>query len=332
MPSGRSIVGAATVGLVLVVGSQAPAPASGTANGRAHAENGRIVYMQYDQRGSEEEPRVDLFSVDPDGGEPQQLTDDSAWETGPSWSPDGTEIAFVRRTGRAIKDMSVYVMDADGSNVRQLTDHPKKEYSPTWSPSGRKIAFISDRSGSQRIYTVRSDGTSERAQLVSKLPADDIDWSPAAPKLAVALSFDNIFNGGLRIVDLRTGKTSNVIKGKAGTVEWGPGGRVLAWESDCCNTTQDTTEARLIRADGENDRPVPTSGTPDHYWRRISWGPVWAPDGSGIAYVIVDYIRSGPYEIRVASPDGSSDRVLVEAPAVDDRVEFWNLDWQAVGD
>ena len=56
--------------------------------------------------------------MDADGSDPRNLTNHSANELAPSWSPDGLSIAFESsRDG----NKEIWVMDADGDNHRQLT-------------------------------------------------------------------------------------------------------------------------------------------------------------------------------------------------------------------
>ena len=61
----------------------------------------------------------------------------------PSYSPDGTQIAFrgdldlVEPSG----DEEIYVMNADGTNVRQLTSNADFDSAPSWSPDGKRIAL-----------------------------------------------------------------------------------------------------------------------------------------------------------------------------------------------
>jgi TolB protein len=53
-----------------------------------------------------------------DGSNVVQLTDNTANDSAPSWSPNGQQIAFnSNRDG----DTEIYVMNADGSNVVKLT-------------------------------------------------------------------------------------------------------------------------------------------------------------------------------------------------------------------
>lgn len=60
----------------------------------------------------------------------------------PTWSPDGTRIAFSALTG-GFSDLYA-VSIADGS-VQRLTEDPYSDLQPHWSPDGRQIAFATDR-------------------------------------------------------------------------------------------------------------------------------------------------------------------------------------------
>jgi Tol biopolymer transport system component len=76
-----------------------------------------------------------------DGSGQTALTNSSADETWPSWSPDGTKIAFEG----VIDDGNIYIMNAvDGSDQTRLTDSPGNDSNPSWSPDGTKIAFDSN--------------------------------------------------------------------------------------------------------------------------------------------------------------------------------------------
>ncbi len=74
----------------------------------------------------------DIYVMDADGGNLQQLTDDPARDWDPAWSPGCTRIVFPSdRDG----DNEIYAMDADGGNVQQLTDDPGLDWLPAWSPA-----------------------------------------------------------------------------------------------------------------------------------------------------------------------------------------------------
>ena len=80
-----------------------------------------------------------------DGSGVTRLTNDPAEDFGPTWSPDGTRIAFDSyRDG----SYDIYVMNADGGGgggVIKLTDDPSSDYGASWSPDGTRIAFTTFR-------------------------------------------------------------------------------------------------------------------------------------------------------------------------------------------
>ena len=89
-----------------------------------------------------------VMDPSPDGGNPQNLTNNPSDDYSPSWSPDGKRIAFWSYRKGHFQSAEIYVMDADGGNQRRLTNNRHGDFSPAWlnspfsvSPAGKKFTM-----------------------------------------------------------------------------------------------------------------------------------------------------------------------------------------------
>ena len=104
----------------------------------------------------------------------QQITTDPADDGNPSWSPDGTMIAFDSdRSG----NYDIWVIPAIGGEATQITTDPADDRSPTWSPNGTEIAF----SRSSGIWAIPNAGGVPR-QIASM--GENPAWSPDGSQIA----------------------------------------------------------------------------------------------------------------------------------------------------
>jgi TolB protein len=102
---------------------------------------------------------TEIYVVDPDRGDARNLTrSPNSSERYPSWSPDGSMVAFNSdRDGTH----NLYLIDADGSNLRQLT-HEKRGIEAgmqSWTADGLWIYFGLFGGGPPRMCRIQPDGT-----------------------------------------------------------------------------------------------------------------------------------------------------------------------------
>lgn len=99
----------------------------------------------------------DLWIVGHDGGQARQITSGPAEDDYPAFSPDGTRLAFSRRTA---DDWDVYTVSPQGGQPRRLTYNPEMDIVRGWSPDGRSVLFMSHRDAAWvfRLYTIPVGG------------------------------------------------------------------------------------------------------------------------------------------------------------------------------
>ncbi|MEP7136127.1 MAG: DUF5050 domain-containing protein [Chloroflexota bacterium] len=111
-----------------------------------------------------------LFVMNADGSNIQQVTDLNNMGGRSTWSPDGTKLAFYRGPAG---DHNIFIINVDGTGLVQLTNGGDN-LGPSWSPDGNWIAFTSFRDGNNEIYVIHPDGT--RATNLTN--NSNSDWQP----------------------------------------------------------------------------------------------------------------------------------------------------------
>jgi dipeptidyl aminopeptidase/acylaminoacyl peptidase len=106
----------------------------------------------------------------------------------PQISPDGTKIAYVRRTNDIMTDQavsSIWLIDVASGAETPLVSGEGSHGSPRWSPDGTRLAYISTQSGGGAELHVRwmANGASANITALPESPSG-IAWSPDGTRIA----------------------------------------------------------------------------------------------------------------------------------------------------
>ncbi len=187
--------------------------------------------------------------VEPERGQPEQLTAEDGPVTTPRWSPDSQWIAYaVRLLDREAHRFALKLVSADGMRLRPLGTFmgAAESASPRWSPDGRHIAFLSDEHSEYAQLAVMDVESETLRWLTHDMWGKEaIEWAPGGKRLVYVLN-----QGGeavCRLLNISTGAELPVIiaAGRTHSPRWTPDGRALVVAHSGPRTPNDLWWIRL---------------------------------------------------------------------------------------
>lgn len=232
-----------------------------------------------------------VFIVGANSGSAKQLVAPGRF---PSWSPNGTRIAYY--------DVHVLTVKLDGTGRKQVARYGSF---PLWSPDGRSILF--ERSWPPLgLYVVSAAGVEARRLARD---ASDAQWSPDGRRILFVTGGIELLQPGISVVG-RDGKSLRAL-GPGSEPSWSPDGREIAHQ---VGGRAEPASVRVMWSDGSHARALAAGGS-----------PVFSPDGKQIAY------RGEDEAIWIVNQNGSNSRRVTRPRAgYRDHSQVWSPDGQAL--
>jgi Tol biopolymer transport system component len=222
-----------------------------------------------------------LLVADLDTGRIRQLTRRANGGYNPSWSPDGSQIAFDWVSDGPCRSPAcsrIFLINADGTGRRPFTPARLRCEGAAWSPTGDWIAYVQWRPSAgfdnrSSIWIRSVDGRDVRRVTFAKAAFDSAPvWSPDGTR--IIFSRDAKSASGNYVVNA-DGTGLRRLRGNhaTGITSWSPDGTRLAG-SRVYGRWNNKDLSVVLNSDGSGERLLLRGGG----------SPVWSPDGRFLAF------------------------------------------------
>jgi dipeptidyl aminopeptidase/acylaminoacyl peptidase len=263
---------------------------------------------------------------------------DSLDEVCPAFSPDGRRLAHGEADGTegdGYHHAALVISDLDAAgnaseSLRIDVGGTRPPPCAVWSADGRRVAFAfpfdPDRleAGSEVWVATVADG---HVDVVSDLPASDLEWSPDGSQLAIAIGQtdgrQSAGEGSIRLYDADRREMRTLVgPGPAGVwkLTWSPDGSRIAYQRGRSDGGEWDQEIWVVQVDGGGEHLIAR-----RFGSHYGVGPVWSPTGDRIVY---QRTKAGSaHDVVLVTPDDGSEDVLpdLRLPG-DDASVSWRPD------
>jgi TolB protein len=242
--------------------------------------------------------KKELFTMDYDGSNPVQVTQEKSLALFPNFHPFKDMALF---TTYRYRNPDLYTIDLNTGVRSPVSRKVGANITGKWSPDGKKIAFSLARAGSADIYICDADG-SNLAQLTTW---PSIETSPSFSPDGKQIAYTSDRTGMPQIyvmpVDGKEGRRVTWTGSYNDTAAWSPKGDYIAYASMIGNNFN----ISLVHVNEARDVRQLTSGAGSEET------PTWSPNGRNIAY---SGNSGGVKQIFIMNSDGTNQAQVTNLP------------------
>ncbi len=239
--------------------------------------------------------KKEIYSSGFDGTDVRQVTRIHSLSMAPSWSPDGTRIAFsvYNRHSDGTKNIDLFEIELKTGALKLLSNRKGINSGVSYSPDGKKIAYTMSYTGNPEIHLLNLE-SKESTQLTRSI---GFDVDPAISPDGQTIAFVSSRPGKPMLYTLNLSSPSQVKRltyagAYNATPSWSPDGKRIAFAGwldkhfDLFTITADGAKIeRLTQNEGNNEDP--------HY----------SPDGN---FIVFSSSRSGGKNLFIMNSKGGN--------------------------
>lgn len=229
---------------------------------------GRVVYHL----------RVDdfyqIFVIDLASGIIKQLTFEGE-NIEPSWSPDGSKIAYAcKKEGTKFE---LCLMNADGSGQHTLTQNDYNDWNPRWSPDGQFLVYSSSEFQYSHVHIFDLANKTSRRLVTATGNEGGGRWSPAGSQILFTADRGGYFNLYTCGTDGNQEKQLTDF-GRDDHGAWSPDGKSIVFVRTISTAgISSIVDLFIIDANGQNPKQLTNDPLLENW-------PTFSPDGKWILF------------------------------------------------
>ncbi len=260
-------------------------------SGQPGIAHSRIAFVNDGTRHKE------VYVMDYDGANVQQLTRHRSIALLPKWGSDGKSIVF--NSYRA-QNPDAYVLEYPGGGLRELSTRQGLNTAPNWSPDMSMLALTISRGADPDLFLIDASG-----KVIRRLTfTPGVDTSPSFSPNGQQIVFvsDRAGNPELYVMDITGANVQRLTYGQyVDAPAWSPRGDLIAYERRREGGQYDIA---LIDPQGRNGRTI-TEGSGRNE------NPTWSPDGRFLTFTST---RDGKRQIYIMTVDGDAVHAVSKMP------------------
>jgi len=254
----------------------------------------------------------EIYVMDWDAANADKITNHKSVTLSPSWSPDGTKVAytaFVQRAKTKTRNADMFVYEILTGKRWLVSYRQGINSGASFAPNGKDLFLTLSQSGTPDIYRMSLDGTLENRITNGPRGAMNVEPSISPDGRKIAFSSDRSGNPMIYVMGIDGSNPVRVtFAGKYNaTPAWSPDGKKLAF----AGWSDDHFDIFTMSADGSDMIRITSAKKPNGKWAQNE-DPTFSADGRLLMYTSN---RTGNNQIYISNLDGSEERRITNDTA-----------------